>query len=72
MNPFATAAQGTLYPASTYARSAVPGPQNQGNTGYTGAAQPAFSTAKRNQIAAITAGLVFGTILLFHWHFNRG
>lgn len=72
MNPFVGTPQGTLYPASTYARSAVPGPQSQGNTGYTGAAQPAFSEPKRKEIAIITAVIVFGTILLFHWHFNRG
>lgn len=72
MNPFSATQDGALYPASNYARSAIPNPQNPGNGSNNGAAAPAMSTAKRKQIAVIAAVFIVVAVVVFHWHFNRG
>jgi hypothetical protein len=66
MDPFnPTATQGAPYPASSFARSALPSPQ-EGQPSVAG-----MPEGQRKHVGIIVAVFVVLGVLLFHWHFNR-
>lgn len=67
MNPFALPSNVGGYPASNYARSALPAPVAPQSGNNTGAGLPAVS---RRNIAIGAAVFIVAAYALFHWHFN--
>lgn len=64
MDMFSQGSGGAPYPASTFARSALPAPQAPDT------ANAGLPTVQRKQIGIIAAIFIVGAILLFHFHYE--